>query len=161
MSALRHDICTLAIVPMMEASLPEVVAIERDSFDNPWSMSQFKGELDNPVSFAYTAKLALGGGDPELGPMAGYSIFWVVSGEAHILNICVAPWARRRGVGKGLLDFALNFMDVKGVFEVFLEVRPSNMGAIKLYESYGFKNAYRRRNYYGDEDAQVMSLWMK
>ncbi len=161
MSALRHDICDLAIVPVFEENLPEVVAIERDSFENPWSLAQFKGELDNPVSFAYMAKLALGGGDPDLGPMAGYVIFWVVSGEAHILNICVAPWARRRGVARGLLDFALAVMDGKGVFEVFLEVRPSNQGAIKLYESYGFKKAYKRRNYYGDEDAQVMSLWMK
>ena len=154
---------------MTEVQLSEVVAIERECFDNPWTVSQFKGELDNSVShfFVERATAAEGGrgddveGGPERdddGPICGYLIFWIVSGEAHILNLCVAPWARRGGGAHRMVDFALAMMVEGGVFEVFLEVRASNEAALKLYESYGFDSIYTRRRYYGDEDAQVMSL---
>ena len=44
------------------------------------------------------------------------------------------------------------------VFEVFLEVRKSNAAARVLYRSFGFTEAFERKNYYGDEDAIVMTL---
>ena len=152
-----------AIEPMTVRLLSQVVAVERESFDNPWSFSQFKGELDNSVSHCFVERVAaaeggLEGGD---GPICGYLIFWIVAGEAHILNLCVAPWARRSGGGRRMVDYALAMMEENGVFEVFLEVRPSNEAALKLYESYGFECIYTRRRYYGDEDARVMSLRLR
>jgi ribosomal-protein-alanine acetyltransferase len=90
------------------------------------------------------------------GSVAGFLITREVVGEIEILNLAIDPPARRRGLAKALLDHVLR--DFHGA--VFLEVRKSNDGARKLYESYGFRLAGLRRNYYQSptEDAVVMRM---
>jgi len=142
------------ITPMANSDIDEVVRIEQQSFPNPWTWSMFDNELLNPVSSAYTVKVPQGGGSL----IAGYIIFWVVYGEAHILNIAVHPDFRRMGFAKELLDAAIEDMKRLLVYEVFLEVRRSNEAARSLYRLYGFKESFERKKYYGDEDAIVMAL---
>lgn len=134
--------------------LDGVMGIERTSFPNPWSYEQFAHELKNPVSRAFTINLDRGGGEE----LAGYIIFWVVHGEAHILDLAVAPGSRRKGLARALLAGALDTMRAQMVFEVFLEVRRSNAAARALYREFGFTELYERKRYYGDEDAVVMGL---
>lgn len=137
---------------MTEQYLDGVLAIENASFTRPWSKEMFMGEFSNPVSNAFVARLSAGGG------VVGYTVFWVVVGEGHIMNISVSPQWRRRGIGRRLLCFTLDLMRQRHTSVIFLEVRRLNKAAISLYEDYGFKTVYIRKNYYGDEDALVMRL---
>ncbi len=139
---------------MTVEDLDEVLRIERDSFPKPWTRDQFESELKNPVSTAYALKVTEGGKEK----LGAYIIFWVVHGEAHVLDIAVNPGMRRRGLATALLDAALEQMRRNMVYEVFLEVRMSNWSAISLYRKFGFRESFIRRNYYGDEDAIVMTL---
>lgn len=139
---------------MAAKDLDEVLEIEMQSFPKPWTRSMFESELKNPVSFAIVLNAESGGKVV----LAAYIVYWVVHGEAHILNIAVAPGFRRRGAAELLLGTVLEQMRRNLVFEVFLEVRRSNEAARKLYGNFGFRESFERKNYYGDEDAIVMTL---
>jgi ribosomal-protein-alanine N-acetyltransferase len=139
---------------MAAKDLDEVLEIERQSFPKPWTRSMFESELKNPVSSAIVLNAESGGKVV----LAAYMVYWVVHGEAHILNIAVAPGFRRRGAAELLLGTALEQMRRNLVFEVFLEVRRSNEAARRLYGNFGFRESFERKNYYGDEDAIVMTL---
>lgn len=139
---------------MSRSDLEEVLKIEGRSFRKPWSTGQFESELGNQVSRSFTLSIEDDGSQS----LAAYMIFWVVHGEAHILNIAVRPEYRRRGLAAELLKAALDYMRGNMVFDVFLEVRRSNAAARALYAKFGFKEAYERKDYYGDEDAIVMTL---
>jgi len=148
----RQPLSEHLIRPMGPRDLDEVLDIERACFAEPWSRGLFESELENPVASAYTLRL-----DPD-GPVAAYIVFWVVLGEAHVLNLSVAQGRRRRGLASVLLDDALDKMRASMVYEVFLEVRDSNRAARRLYEKFGFSESFVRKRYYGDEDAIVMAL---
>ena len=142
------------IQPMSKSDLEEVLKIERRSFRKPWSAGQFESELRNPVSRSFTLSIEQDGSQA----LAAYIIFWVVRGEVHILNIAVKSEYRRMGIAAELLREVIDYMRGNMVFEVFLEVRRSNIAARRLYAGFGFKEVYERKNYYGDEDAIVMTL---
>jgi ribosomal-protein-alanine N-acetyltransferase len=92
----------------------------------------------------------------------GYGVMSVGAGEAHILNLCIAEDFRCRGGGKKILICLLERAHAAGMAEAFLEVRPSNVMAIRLYQSLGFEQVGTRRGYYqavsGREDAAVLKL---
>ena len=90
--------------------------------------------------------------------VAGYVIARVVAGEADVLNLAVRPPDRGHGLGGELLDAGLAAVVGRGVREVFLEVRESNVAALALYESRGFKTVSRRKGYYRNpvEDALLL-----
>lgn len=139
---------------MTAEDLDEILKIEGVSFSRPWTREHFEVELKNSISYAYTLKIESEGREP----VVAYIVFWVVHGEAHILNIAVLPALRGRGLAAELLETALKQMRRNMVYEVFLEVRRSNKAAINLYRKFGFKEGFVRKNYYGDEDAIVMTL---
>jgi ribosomal-protein-alanine N-acetyltransferase len=150
---------------MTAEDLDAVLSIENEAYKKPWSRDLFERELDNPVSFAYTLKVTSGGAAGatraagaarRADVIAGYAIFWMVSGEAHILNVAIRADLRRRGLATLLVREVLKMMDEFKVLDVFLEVRKSNRAAIALYEKFGFRETFERKNYYGDEDAMVM-----
>ena len=142
------------ILPMVPEDLDEVLVIEVESFPKPWSRDIFEKEIQNPVAYSFSGKVAAG--DQEL--LAAYIVFWIVHGESHILNLTVRSDYQRHGFARRLMDFTLNFMRENGVSDVFLEVRRSNDAAIALYERFGFRELYVRKKYYGNEDALVMGL---
>ncbi|MBI5587734.1 MAG: ribosomal protein S18-alanine N-acetyltransferase [Deltaproteobacteria bacterium] len=139
---------------MTANDLDDVLEIERQSFPKPWTRGMFESELRNPVSFANALKAEFEGRET----LVAYIIYWVIHGEAHILNIAVDPRFRRRGAADLILGTALEQMRRNLVYEVFLEVRRSNAAARELYGKFGFRESFERKNYYGDEDAIVMSL---
>jgi ribosomal-protein-alanine N-acetyltransferase len=155
--AIKENVTGHRILPMTEKDLGEVLAIERASFPQPWTRGQFERELKSPISFCYTERVTVDNKER----LAAYMVIWIVHGEGHILNIAVAPGLRRRGLAKRLLTFAIELMREKGVFEILLEVRRSNIEPIRLYEKFGFEHAHVRPRYYGDEDALVMRLVLK
>lgn len=92
-------------------------------------------------------------------PAQGYLLAWRVADELELLHLVVHPAARRRGFGGALLDELLAHGRRRGLGAVYLEVRVSNEGALRLYRSRGFREEGRRRGYYADgEDALVLTL---
>ena len=142
------------ILPLTEEDIDAVLKIEEDSFPKPWSRNIFTKELKNPVSYSLAGWLTKDSSDL----LAVYVFFWIVHGEAHILNLTVRSEFGVWGLRRGCLRLRLHFMREKGVEDIFLEVRRSNKAAISLYESFGFRVFYERKNYYVDEDALVMGL---
>jgi len=96
----------------------------------------------------------------ETAELPAFVVMSTGAGEAHVLNLCVAQAYRGQGIGGLLLEQLLEFAGSLGVGEVFLEVRPSNTSAIRLYQSLGFSQIGIRRGYYqavgGREDAVVL-----
>ena len=93
----------------------------------------------------------------EGGQVCGYCVLSVLFEDAEVLNIAVAPAHRKKGYGKLLMDAMLEKARKLGALQCFLEVRESNMPAIRLYESYGFAGYGVRKRYYEDgENALVM-----
>lgn len=139
------------IRPMREGDLSSVVAIEQAAYDFPWTRGIFRDCLR--VGYECAVHLA----DNRV---AGYLILSCGAGEAHVLNVAVDPRYQARGFGRRLLRRALRRADRLGAEWVFLEVRPSNIGAVHLYRSEGFRPIGRRRGYYpvrgGREDALVL-----
>lgn len=129
-----------------------ILRIERSSFSSPWSRGSFQEETRNPVSRFWVVLL------DQL--PCGYICFWAYAGEIHLMNIVVAPEMRGRGIGRFLLKKMIEEGISSGSGSVWLEVRPSNLAARKLYGGMGFREVARRRRYYRDtsEDALVMSL---
>lgn len=141
----------IAIERMRSADLEEVLAIERASFSMPWSRGAFLYELEqNRVARCFVVR--------EDGRLIGYICLWEVADELHITNVAVHPNLRRRGVGRALLSAVLDDARQRKLRLVVLEVRPSNVEALGLYESFGFRVVGRRHGYYYDtgEDALVM-----
>jgi [ribosomal protein S18]-alanine N-acetyltransferase len=138
---------------MRPDDLDEVIAIERASFSMPWSRGAFLYELQqNRVARCWVMR--------EGTALVGYICLWEIGDEIHITNVAVAPAARRRGIGRLLLQGVLDYALGHQVSLVVLEVRPSNAEALALYESAGFQTVGRRRGYYYDtgEDALVMEI---
>ncbi|MEL7539014.1 MAG: ribosomal protein S18-alanine N-acetyltransferase [Pseudomonadota bacterium] len=138
---------------MEHRDLADVAAIERRSYEFPWSQGVFRDCL-----LAGYQCLALDYGDR----LAGYSILSIAAGEAHILNLCVSQPIRGFGFGGALLRVMVDRARQSSAERVLLEVRPSNVLAIRLYERRGFIRIGTRRNYYqateGREDALVYAL---
>lgn len=130
--------------------IPEVAAIEREVFGDPWPESFFAGELGAPQVYARIAERA--------GRLAGYSVAWLGETSAHLGNLAVVPELRRHGVARLLLDDLTTCMRAVGAETLTLEVRVSNFAAQWLYRARGFRMAGLRRRYYRDtgEDALIM-----
>ncbi len=142
----------LTFRPMRALDLDDVVGIERDAYAFPWSEGIFSDCLR--VGYSCWVVETRDGLD-------GYGIMSVGAGESHILNLCIRPEARGHGHGRVLLDHLLEVARKDHAALTFLEVRPSNQVAIRLYERAGFSMVGTRRGYYpaadGREDALIFS----
>lgn len=140
-----------AIRAMRETDVPEVVAIERASYQFPWSEGIFRDCL----RVGYVCRVVT-----VARQVMAYGVMSFGTGEAHILNLCVAEMYRCRGVGRRLLGSLIERAAAAGMGDAFLEVRPSNTAAIRLYLALGFEQVGMRRGYYqannGREDAAVL-----
>jgi ribosomal-protein-alanine N-acetyltransferase len=145
------DFPEVAIRPMHELDVPVVVAVERSAYQFPWSEGIFRDCL----RVGYVCRVIEVGTD-----IAGYGIMSMGAGEAHVLNVCVREEYRNRGLARKVLLYLIERASHAGMYEAFLEVRPSNTAAARLYHSLGFEQVGVRRGYYqatnGREDAAVL-----
>lgn len=168
---------------MVEGDLGEVMRVEREAFEYPWSEAMLRGEFMHEWAHIVVAeiddapatsdakhanlntsnttsglKCAENNSEHPTCRLVGFIVFWLIAGELHVLNVAVAPLAQRRGVGRALMDEAFRRARDANVTEATLEVRRSNLAAIRLYESFGFATTAIRRGYYEEngEDALVM-----
>ena len=148
-----------SIEPMRERDLVDVVEIEEASGLNRWGYDAYRRELfTNPNSIMIVARNLL------LGPaVVGFFAGWVVEDELHVNNVASHQDYRRIGIGRSLMEAAIDEAGRRGVAHVILEVRASNEAAQLLYRELGFNFVGRRRDYYRlpTEDALVMKLKLR
>jgi ribosomal-protein-alanine N-acetyltransferase len=137
--------------PMTEADLPRIHRIELASYEYPWTSGNFADSLK--AGYSMWVREAEG-------EVIGYYVMMAAAGEAHLLNLTIAPIWRRHGLGRDLLEHCLARACDHHAESLFLEVRTSNTAAIALYHSSGFVDLAVRRAYYpargGREDALIM-----
>jgi ribosomal-protein-alanine N-acetyltransferase len=145
----------LRFVPMTLSDLDAVMAVEQAAYEFPWT----RGNMVDSLLTGHLASVLLA---PD-GSVIGYFVAMVGVEEVHLLNLTVAPAYQRQGRARELLDLLVSLCREHGARRLWLEVRPSNARARRIYERYGFRLAGVRRGYYPAgqgqrEDAQVMSL---
>ena len=136
---------------MRPEDLDRVYEINRKSFgSDAWSRDALEREFSIPHSIRYVLE--------KDGDVIGYSVVWLIKGEALLMTFAVAPEYRGMGVGREFLNMILS--DLKGKAEVIqLDVRKSNLPAIRLYRSAGFRIVNERVRFYSDgETALTMEL---
>lgn len=129
-----------------------IMQIEKASFPSPWSWPMFEEEIHRPVASLWVLV--------DQDHVVGYICFWRTAGEIHLVNLAVHPAERFRGHARRMLETMIGEGRRCGDTRVWLEVRPSNLAARRLYERLGFYATGRRPKYYRDtgEDAIIMTL---
>ena len=140
------------IRPMLEGDLDEVVAIEQSIYQFPWT----RGIFHDCLHVGYASWVLQVDGE-----IVAYAILSIAAEEAHVLTLCVKPAVQRQGYGRSLMQHMLDTAQERHANAVYLEVRPSNQGAITLYQKMGFNEVGIRPDYYpaenGREDAMIMA----
>jgi ribosomal-protein-alanine N-acetyltransferase len=139
--------------PADDPGIDAVVALEAESFTNPWSRDALVWELRNSdVTRGYLLR------DDE-GRVTAFCVCWLVFDELHINTLAVAPAARGKGMATTLLRHIIAEAVAAGATRATLEVRASNAAALRLYERLGFHVAARRARYYSKPDEDGLILW--
>ncbi len=141
----------ITVTPLTPSNVNGVYHVEKTCFSTPWSLEAFQKDLENKNAVYFCIE--------EDGNVVGYVGMWNISGEGNINNVAVLPAHRRKGYGKLLLSHLITYAKEHQLSFLTLEVRVSNEGAIRLYESCGFVAVGRRKKYYDNrEDAILMTL---
>lgn len=140
---IKKGLDNLCIAKVSDAQ--EIAELEKNIFPDAWSESAIVREAENGRIIVFK----------ENNRIIGYCIFMLGADQGEILRIAVKEEARKKGIGKKLLEEALKKMKDEGAIEAFLEVRSKNAQAIALYKNAGFEKIDIRKNYYGDDDALV------
>ena len=135
---------------MSQNDLDAVNAIEMQAFQDPWSKQDFINELEsNPYSCISVKEIN--------GEVVAYVDLWIAYENAEIANIAVKKEFLHQGIASELMQYCLQKIQQSKCENFTLEVRVSNMNAIKLYEKFGFQTVSKRKKYYADgEDAYLM-----
>ena len=143
---------TIELRRLEQRDLDTVEEIERASYRTPWSRAMFVAELRKPSSLAL-------GAYAEDGALVGYAFVSRYVDAWHIMNVAVAAGHRRHGIATTLLErlFEVTASDPRGGYT--LEVRISNVSAIRLYEGLGFETRGLRRGYYTDNREDALIMW--
>lgn len=126
--------------------------IEQLCFSTPWSLASFESEFSSNSKAKYF-------GAWEDGKLIAYAGFWHLLDEAHITNIAVHPNLRRQGIGKSMVHLMMREALKLQVSSMTLEVRQSNIAAIKLYEFFGFRSVGARKDYYQKPVEDAIIMW--
>lgn len=142
----------LTLRPMQREDVPVMMCIEEQAYPYPWTEGIFRDCL----RAGYPCWVLWQG--PTL---LGYSVISVAVEECHLLNLCIAPSHQGQGYGRQLLRVILDLGKSLMAKTAYLEVRPSNTAALRLYLSEGFNEIAVRKRYYpssqGREDALILA----
>lgn len=156
MSSVANSSEILPVIrPMTDADIDTVAALEELIFPDPWPRAAFVEQLKDDTWGAIVADVD--------GQIIGYACYLLVHNESHLTNIGVGPVWRRKSVARKLLERILRVVTERGCDILLLEVRPSNEDAKAFYAKHGFRELYRRPNYYRRpvEDALVMVRYLE
>lgn len=144
--SLRQFECN--IERMTENDLEQIIAIEKETFKQPWQRSFFEYDLQQPSRYCLVAK--------QNNIVLGYANIWHFADELQLANIAVKKEYRKQGIGTFFLQEIINIAKEKRCRSIILEVRISNTAAQYLYEKFGFRSIFIRKQYYPDgEEALV------
>ncbi|MDQ6773958.1 MAG: ribosomal protein S18-alanine N-acetyltransferase [Candidatus Dormibacteraeota bacterium] len=146
----------LSIEPMREADVPVIQEIERHIFSTPWPRNAYYRELASRNSAYYIVLRREG---EEGSAIVGYGGMWRMYDEAHVTTIGVRQDLQHQGYGRIVFAGLVQAAHDMGAKWVTLEVRASNDGAMKMYETFGFKVIGRRRGYYTDNGEDAIVMW--
>ena len=145
----------LTFMPMQPSDMRAVMSLEAISHSHPWTQGNFLDSL-TAGHWAYcirpemTAKAELAANLPALW---GYCILYPAVDELHLLNITIDPILRRNGIGSRVMQAIEGIAIEQKMSRIILEVRPSNIPAVKLYERMGYAIIGVRRAYYPADEA--------
>jgi ribosomal-protein-alanine N-acetyltransferase len=141
--------------PMRASDLDRIMQIEPVIYTHPWT----RGNFEDSMRVGYSCWVIDCGG-----VATGYGVLMIGVREAHLLNLSIAPEWQGRGLGRTLLEHFVRIGRDSDAQQMFLEVRPSNTSARRMYADYGFRDISVRRGYYpaagGREDAILMGLML-
>ena len=152
----------LSLRPMRDDDLDAIMQIEPTIYSHPWTRGNFSDSLNS----GYSAWV-LEENTKNNRVLIGYALMMLVMDEVHLLNLSIAKHSQKQGLGRYLLEHMISNAKQYKAANMFLEVRPSNVSAIALYENMGFNEMAVRRGYYpadpktsenGREDAVLMGL---
>ncbi|MEO6213977.1 MAG: ribosomal protein S18-alanine N-acetyltransferase [Vicinamibacterales bacterium] len=129
--------------------LQSIAALESSSFSNPWTPQALLDMIASEVTRLYVARH-----DRQI---IAFCACWVIAGELHINTLAVDQDMRRRRIATKLVQYVL---EESGASRATLEVRRSNIAALKLYEGLGFTATAVRRRYYSNPDEDALILWV-
>ena len=142
----------IVIRPLIKEDIPFVARLEAVCFSMPFTEKALNELFLNTSWHFFVAT--------ENDTVVGYISFYCILDETEIVNVCVMPELRGKGIGRALTKCAIDFNKENNGSRVMLEVRKSNTPAIKLYESLGFIPVGVSKNHYKlpTEDAILMNL---
>lgn len=149
---------------MEESDVGSASELEAMVFSMPWKSEDFLEMVKAPYAHYYVA--ALLPDEHTKSANDGSQVIGIcglreLSGEAEITNVAVHPDRRRQGIAKRLLTEALKLSEGMGIRNVTLEVRPSNEAAVRLYESFGFREEGRRPHFYEKPEEDALIMWRR
>lgn len=139
------------IRPMDAGDVEQVAALEQICFSESWSENLIRAGLDSRLDTYFVYE--------DQGRILGYSVLRILAEEGEIQRIAVLPEARRQGIARKLMDAMVAYSRRRGVAAIALEVRESNEGAKKLYDSYGFTQEAVRKGYYHNPAEDAIIMW--
>jgi len=143
----------MKIRELTAADVEEVSRIEQETFSMPWQPQDFLEMVEADYAYYYVAE--------EDGEIAGCCGIRNMAGEGEITNVAVAKKFRRKGIGRALMEYMLKEAELLGMESTTLEVRISNIPAIRLYESLGFKGEGVRPNFYEKPKEDALIMWKR
>lgn len=146
----------ISIKTFDECDIEKAVELEKECFSSPWSKKGFEDAIKEGLSYFISAR-------SESNDFMGYAGMYSASGEGYVYNIAVCEQYRSMGVGSALLKNLLEYSRKLGLEFLSLEVRISNLTAIKFYKKLGFKELGVRKNFYDfpKEDGLIMSYYFR
>lgn len=142
--------------PMRQADLSTVIRVEQTAYDHPWT----EGIFHDCMRVGYYCVVCLIDD-----VIIGHGVMSLGVGECHLLNICIHPDYQKHGYGSSIINYLLDVARWKRARIAFLEVRVSNVRALRLYSKLGFTEIGLRKNYYPDEgvreDALILTLELR
>ena len=143
----------LEIKPLKKEYIKEVLVIEEESFNNPWSKAAFAKELKNKYGYYIVGLIG--------GKVVSYLGAWLFLNKAHITNLAISSNYRREGLATKLLTQLFKKLSQEGIVIVTLEVRISNQAAKNLYRSLGFVKIGIKKEYYSDNNEDAIVMWKR
>ena len=141
------------LIDLMEKEdIDEIMRIEKDVFNDPWSKNAFISELEkNPHAIYFTARSGR--------EILGYIGFWILKDYIHITNLAVAKKYQKKGIASLLLENVENTAGMSRKYNLYLEVRESNTKAIDFYKKRNFEIVDSKKNYYENNNEDALIMW--
>ena len=149
----------LEIKSVTAPQVPEIVALDRLCIGGLWKAEAYLREIDSPRSSLLS--LGIKSSYEQKSKTIGMGCLWAIVDEAHITLLAIAPDYRKQGLGQLLLTTLLQDALARQLEWATLEVNVNNLGAIALYQKYGFEVVGTRKGYYQPTGDDAAILWLK